>query len=189
MSKPLDEQVQAAPGCIARLRAEVARSIVGEWLLVDRLLVGLPARGHVLPEDVPGLAKIWSVRTLSAAIQASFHRIQFTPKLPPADIVSTFIENPQESKYHAAKGPVFDNFVLADETKRAPARVQIVMLETMQDRQVSLGGQKSFWDLFLVQSRVAGRWLPLVRNCLLLPPPTSVRSVGEFHKSLAAAAR
>ena len=128
MSKPLDEPVQAAPGWIARLRAEVGRVIVGQRQLVDRLLVGL-------------LSKTWPVRTLSAAIQASFHRAQFPPKLLPADIVSMFIENPQDSKYHAAKGPVFANFVLADETNRAPPRGQSALSETIQDRQMTLGGE------------------------------------------------
>jgi|SRR6266567_2262599 len=141
MGKSPDERVQAAPGWIAGLRAEVGRVILSQARFVGWLLVGLPANGHVMPEDVPGLAKIWSVRALSAAIQASFHRIQFTPKLPPADIVSTFIENPQESKCHAAKGPVFANCVLGDETNRAPTTVRFDLLETMQDSQVTPGGE------------------------------------------------
>jgi len=141
MSKPLDEPVQAAPGWIARLRAEVGQVIVGQRQLVDRLLVGLLSKGRVLLEGIPGLAKTWPVRTPSAAIQTSFHRIRFAPKRLPADIVSTFIENPQDSKYHAAKGPVFANFVLADETNRAPPRGQSALSETIQDRQMTLGGE------------------------------------------------
>src|SRR5512137_1329597 len=101
MSTPLNEHVQAAAGWISRLRTEIARVIVGQEQLVDRLLVGLLANGHVLLEGVPGLAKTMSVRTLAAAIQASFHRIQFTPDLLPADIVGTQIYNPQDRKYHA----------------------------------------------------------------------------------------
>ncbi|HRT07149.1 MAG TPA: MoxR family ATPase [Candidatus Paceibacterota bacterium] len=141
MSTPLSDQVQAAAGWISKLRQEIGRVIVGQEQLVDRLLVGLLANGHVLLEGVPGLAKTLSVRTLAAAIQASFHRIQFTPDLLPADIVGTLIYNPQDGKYHATRGPVFANFVLADEINRAPAKVQSALLETMQERQVTLGGE------------------------------------------------
>jgi len=137
----LDEQVQAASGWIGRLRAEIGRVIVGQEQLVDRLLVGLLANGHVLLEGVPGLAKTMCVRTLASAIQASFRRVQFTPDLLPADIIGTLIYSPQDGKYHATKGPVFANFVLADEINRAPAKVQSALLETMQERQVTLGGE------------------------------------------------
>src|SRR5689334_7904006 len=119
MSTGLNEQVQAASGWIKILRAEIGRVIVGQEQLVDRLLVGLLANGHVLLEGVPGLAKTLSVRTLAAAIQASFHRIQFTPDLLPADITGTLIYNPQDGKYHATRGPIFAYLVLADEINRA----------------------------------------------------------------------
>jgi len=115
--------------------------IVGQEALLDRLLVGLLANGHVLLEGVPGLAKTLSVRTLAAAIHATFHRIQFTPDLLPADIVGTLIYNPQDGKYNATRGPVFANLVLADEINRAPAKVQSALLEAMQERQVTLGGE------------------------------------------------
>ena len=141
MSTPLGEQVQEAAAWIRRLRQEVGRGIVGQENLVARLLVGLLANGHVLLEGVPGLAKTLSVRILANAIQASFHRIQFTPDLLPADIIGTLIYSPQDGKYHATKGPVFANFVLADEINRAPAKVQSALLETMQERQVTLGGE------------------------------------------------
>ena len=141
MSTPLNEQVQAAAGWVGRLRTEIGKVIVGQEQLVDRLLVGLLANGHVLLEGVPGLAKTMCVRTLAAAIHASFHRIQFTPDLLPADIVGTLIYSPQDGKYRATKGPVFANFVLADEINRAPAKVQSALLETMQERQVTLGGE------------------------------------------------
>src|SRR5437762_10147875 len=124
MSIALKEQVAAAAGWIGKLRTEIGRVIVGQEQLVDRLLVGLLANGHVLLEGVPGLAKTLSVRTLAMAIQATFHRIQFTPDLLPADIVGTLSYSPQDCKYHATKGPVFANFVLADEINRAPAKVQ-----------------------------------------------------------------
>jgi len=101
----------------------------------------LLANGHVLLEGVPGLAKTLTVRTLAAAVQATFHRIQFTPDLLPADILGTLIYNPQDSKYHVTRGPIFANFVLADEINRAPAKVQSALLEAMQERQVTLGGE------------------------------------------------
>jgi MoxR-like ATPase len=141
MSEPINEQVQAAAAWIRQLREEISRVIVGQEALVDRLLVGLLANGHVLLEGVPGLAKTLSVRTLAAAIHASFHRIQFTPDLLPGDIVGTLIYNPHDGKYHATRGPVFANLVLADEINRAPAKVQSALLEAMQERQVTLGGE------------------------------------------------
>ncbi|MFM7398876.1 MAG: AAA family ATPase [Verrucomicrobiota bacterium] len=126
---------------VPRLRAEVARVVVGQQYLVDRLLVGLLANGHVLLEGVPGLAKTLSVRTLARAVTAGFSRIQFTPDLLPADIVGTLIYDPKTGAYSAKKGPVFANFVLADEINRAPAKVQSALLEAMQERQVTLGGE------------------------------------------------
>jgi len=137
----LNERVQQTTAWVNTLRAEMARVIVGQQYLVDRLLVGLLANGHVLLEGVPGLAKTLSVRTLAAAMQATFHRIQFTPDLLPADIIGTLIYSPQDGKYHATKGPVFANLVLADEINRAPAKVQSALLEAMQERQVTLGGE------------------------------------------------
>ena len=142
--KTEDSQKESAPTAVAwvkALREEVGRVIVGQENLVDRLLVGLLANGHVLLEGVPGLAKTLSVRTLAAAIHASFHRIQFTPDLLPADIIGTLIYSPQDGKYHATRGPVFANLVLADEINRAPAKVQSALLEAMQERQVTLGGE------------------------------------------------
>jgi MoxR-like ATPase len=132
MNTSLKDQVAQTSNWIRTLREEIARVIVGQEQLVDRLLVGLLANGHVLLEGVPGLAKTLSVRTLAAAVQAKFHRIQFTPDLLPADIVGTLIYNPQDSKYHATRGPIFANFVLADEINRAPAKVQSALLEAMQ---------------------------------------------------------
>jgi MoxR-like ATPase len=136
-----NDEVQKAVGWVGTLRQEIGQIIVGQEHLVDRLLVGLLANGHVLLEGVPGLAKTLSVRVLAAAIQATFHRIQFTPDLLPADITGTLIYNPQDGKYHATKGPVFANLVLADEINRAPAKVQSALLEAMQERQVTLGGE------------------------------------------------
>jgi MoxR-like ATPase len=137
----LNEQVARTAQWIQTIRKEMARVIVGQSYLVDRLLVGLLANGHVLLEGVPGLAKTLAVRTLASAIHGTFHRIQFTPDLLPADIVGTLIYNPQDGKYHATRGPVFANLVLADEINRAPAKVQSALLEAMQERQVTLGGE------------------------------------------------
>jgi MoxR-like ATPase len=137
----VNEDVQRASAWIKTLRTEIGQVIVGQEHLVDRLLVGLLANGHVLLEGVPGLAKTLSVRTLASAIHAQFHRIQFTPDLLPADIIGTLIYSPQDGKYHATKGPVFANLLLADEINRAPAKVQSALLEAMQERQVTLGGE------------------------------------------------
>ena len=141
MNESLKAQTSEVSAWIQKLRSEIGRVIVGQEALVERLLIGLLANGHVLLEGVPGLAKTLSVRTLAASIQASFRRIQFTPDLLPADIIGTLIYNPQDGKYHATRGPVFANFVLADEINRAPAKVQSALLEAMQERQVTLGGE------------------------------------------------
>jgi MoxR-like ATPase len=141
MNSPLKDQVAQTNAWIKKLREEIAHVIVGQEQLVERLLVGLLANGHVLLEGVPGLAKTLSVRTLATAVQAKFNRIQFTPDLLPADILGTLIYNPQDSKYHVTRGPIFANFVLADEINRAPAKVQSALLEAMQERQVTLGGE------------------------------------------------
>ena len=141
MNALLKDQTAETSAWIRKLREEIGRVIVGQEPLIERLLVGLLANGHVLLEGVPGLAKTMSVRTLSAAVHGNFHRIQFTPDLLPADIVGTLIYNPQDGKYHATRGPIFANFVLADEINRAPAKVQSALLEAMQERQVTLGGE------------------------------------------------
>jgi MoxR-like ATPase len=137
----LPSRVEQVCQWISRLRETVGQVVIGQQYLVDRLLVGLLANGHVLLEGVPGLAKTLSVRTLATAIDATFHRIQFTPDLLPADITGTLIYSPNDGKYHANRGPVFANFVLADEINRAPAKVQSALLEAMQERQVTLGAE------------------------------------------------
>ena len=133
----LDDALEWLP----RLREEIARVIVGQQYLVDRLLVGLLANGHVLLEGVPGLAKTLSIRTLAGATGADFKRIQFTPDLLPADIIGTLIFSPKENAFYTRKGPVFANLVLADEINRAPAKVQSALLEAMQERQVTIGDE------------------------------------------------
>ena len=126
---------------IQKLRNEIGRVIVAQNYLIDRLIVGLLAGGHVLLEGVPGLAKTLSIRTLATATDAEFKRIQFTPDLLPADVIGTLIFNPKESCFETRKGPIFANLVLADEINRAPAKVQSALLEAMQERQVTLGEQ------------------------------------------------
>jgi MoxR-like ATPase len=121
------------------LYREVARVLVGQRLLLDRLLVGLLTGGHLLLEGVPGLAKTLAVRTLARALRLSFHRIQFTPDLLPADVIGTQIYNPRSGEFSVKKGPVFANLVLADEINRAPAKVQSALLEAMQEKQVTIG--------------------------------------------------
>ena len=134
-----EEAIQTATTWIPKLRQEIGRVIVGQQYLVDRLLIGLLANGHVLLEGVPGLAKTLSIRTLATATDAHFKRIQFTPDLLPADIIGTLIYNPKDSAFHTRKGPIFANMVLADEINRAPAKVQSALLEAMQEHQVTIG--------------------------------------------------
>src|SRR5471030_252500 len=131
--------VREASAWVYPLRQEIGRVIVGQKYLIDRLLIALIANGHVLLEGVPGLAKTLALRTLAAAVQVRFQRIQFTPDMLPADIVGTQIYNPRDGTFNPKLGPIFANFVLADEINRAPAKVQSALLESMQERQVALG--------------------------------------------------
>ncbi len=124
---------------IDMLKAEMKKVIVGQQTMVDRLLIGLLSNGHVLLEGVPGLAKTLTIKSLAAAINAPFSRIQFTPDLLPADIVGTMIYNQQRNEFLVRKGPIFSNFILADEINRAPAKVQSALLEAMQEKQVTIG--------------------------------------------------
>ncbi|GAB4272426.1 MAG TPA: ATPase [Opitutae bacterium] len=135
----INETIQEASSWIGLLRKELSKVIIGQQYLVDRLIIGLLTGGHVLLEGVPGLAKTLSVRSLAQAIDAQFHRIQFTPDLLPADIVGTLIYNPGDGEFHTKPGPIFANFILADEINRAPAKVQSSLLEAMQELQVTLG--------------------------------------------------
>jgi MoxR-like ATPase len=131
--------IAAAHETIARLRAEIARVVVGQNDVVDRLVIALLVRGHVLVEGLPGLAKTLLVKTLAAAIHGTFKRVQFTPDLLPADITGTLIFDPAGRTFNARFGPIFANLVLADEINRAPAKVQSALLEAMQERQVTIG--------------------------------------------------
>jgi len=135
----LNEQVRQEAVFLRDLLAEIEKVIVGQDRLIQRLLIGLLADGHVLIEGVPGLAKTLAVKTLSEAIHAGFQRIQFTPDLLPADLVGTQIYSPRSGEFTPRKGPIFANLVLADEINRAPPKVQSALLEAMQERQVTIG--------------------------------------------------
>ncbi|MCU0789059.1 MAG: MoxR family ATPase [Verrucomicrobia bacterium] len=137
--RAVQDAVQLNSSWVQPLRQEMGRVIIGQQALIDRLMVGLLSKGHILLEGVPGLAKTLALKTLSSTIAASFHRIQFTPDMLPADIVGTMIYNPQDGSFHTKHGPVFANLILADEINRAPAKVQSALLEAMQERQVTLG--------------------------------------------------
>jgi MoxR-like ATPase len=137
--KRVHEEIERESLFVQAITGEVGKVIVGQKYLVDRLMVGLLANGHVLIEGVPGLAKTYAVKTLARAIATTFHRIQFTPDLLPADIIGTQIYNQRTGEFTARKGPVFANLVLADEINRAPPKVQSALLEAMQERQVTVG--------------------------------------------------
>src|SRR5512140_2479767 len=135
----INEMVMAESAFIDRIVGEVGKVIVGQKAMVERILVGLLTGGHVLLQGVPGLAKTMTIRTVADALRAQFSRIQFTPDLLPADIVGTTLYNQHSGQFTAKKGPVFANLVLGDEINRAPAKVQSALLESMQERQVTLG--------------------------------------------------
>ncbi len=139
--KLLNDKIQQAAGFIDKLRVELSKVVVGQLYMVDRLMIGLLSNGHVLLEGVPGLAKTLTIKSLAQAIQAKFHRIQFTPDLLPADVIGTMIFNQRSNEFVIRKGPIFANFILADEINRAPAKVQSALLEAMQERQVTIGDE------------------------------------------------
>jgi len=137
----INEAAQEGRAFIRPLFNEIGKVIVGQTYLVERLVVGLLANGHVLLEGVPGLAKTLSVKSLANSLNVNFSRLQFTPDMLPADIIGTQIYNPQSGGFTTRRGPIFSNLVLADEINRAPAKVQSALLESMQERQVTLGGE------------------------------------------------
>ncbi len=139
--KALNEKIQRESAFVDLLQMEVSKVIIGQKYMIERLLIGLLSNGHVLLEGVPGLAKTLSIKTLASAIHAKFQRIQFTPDLLPADVVGTMIYNQKNNEFTVRKGPIFANFILADEINRAPAKVQSALLEAMQERQVTIGEQ------------------------------------------------
>ncbi|MDE6494211.1 MAG: AAA family ATPase [Bacteroidales bacterium] len=149
--KELNEKIQQASSFIDLLSMEMKKNIIGQKDMVERLLIGLLANGHVLLEGVPGLAKTLAIKTLATAVDADFSRIQFTPDLLPADLIGTQIYSQKDENFITRKGPIFANFVLADEINRAPAKVQSALLEAMQERQVTIGEETYALDTpFLV---------------------------------------
>src|SRR5215813_7588280 len=134
-----DRAAQQLRRTLDPLYREIGRVIVGQKALIDGLLLALVTGGHILLEGVPGLAKTLAVRTLAQGLRLSFHRIQFTPDLLPADVIGTQIYNPRTGEFSVKKGPIFANLVLADEINRAPAKVQSALLEAMQEKQVTIG--------------------------------------------------
>jgi len=137
--RELNERIHQQSAFIELLQMELNKALVGQKHMVERLLIGLLANGHVLLEGVPGLAKTLAIKSLASAIHARFARIQFTPDLLPADVLGTMVYNPQAHEFAVRKGPIFANFILADEINRAPAKVQSALLEAMQERQVTIG--------------------------------------------------
>jgi len=135
----LNEQIRIESAFVEQISTATSKIIVGQQHMIQRLMLGLLAKGHVLLEGLPGLAKTLSIKTLSQAVDADFSRIQFTPDLLPADIIGTMVYNPGTNDFSVRKGPVFANFILADEINRAPAKVQSALLESMQEKQVTIG--------------------------------------------------
>jgi MoxR-like ATPase len=137
--KLLNQKIEHASAFIDRLRTELSKVVVGQLHMVDSLLTGLLCNGHVLLEGVPGLAKTLTIKSLAEGVHAKFSRIQFTPDLLPADVIGTMIYNQHKNEFMVRKGPIFANFILADEINRAPAKVQSALLEAMQEKQVTIG--------------------------------------------------
>src|SRR5258707_7829552 len=137
--KEINEKIQRESAFIDLLMIEMSKVIVGQKYMVERLLIGLLSNGHILLEGVPGLAKTLAIKSLASAVHARFNRIQFTPDLLPADLIGTQIYNQKEERFTVRKGPIFANFILADEINRAPAKVQSALLEAMQEKQITIG--------------------------------------------------
>ena len=149
--RAVNERIEREGVVVQAIMAEVSKAIVGQTYLLNRLMVGLLANGHVLIEGVPGLAKTYAVRSLAAAIRTRYQRIQFTPDLLPADLIGTMIYNQKTGEFVTSKGPIFANLILADEINRTPPKVQSALLEAMQERQVTIGEQTfKLDDPFLV---------------------------------------
>ena len=139
--KILHEKIQVQNHFFQLLKEEMSKVIIGQNHMVDRLLIGLLGNGHILLEGVPGLAKTLAIKTLSDTVDGHFSRIQFTPDLLPADVIGTQIYNIKENDFSVKKGPIFANFVLADEINRAPSKVQAALLEAMQEKQITIGDE------------------------------------------------
>src|SRR5215203_3511945 len=139
--KEINDKIQRESAFVDLLSMELSKVIVGQKYMTERLLIGMLSNGHVLLEGVPGLAKTLAIKSLASAIHSKFSRIQFTPDLLPADLVGTMIYNQKKEEFTVRRGPIFSNFILADEINRAPAKVQSALLEAMQERQVTIGDE------------------------------------------------
>ena len=182
--KELNERIERESVFVDTLRSEMGKVIIGQNHLIDTLLIGLLSNGHILLEGVPGLAKTLAITTLAKAVDADFSRIQFTPDLLPADLIGTLIYSQKKEEFLVRKGPVFANFVLADEINRSPAKVQSALLEAMQERQVTIGDETAARALpgaGDAEPAGARRYLPAARGAGrsfhaesqdLLPPET-----------------
>ncbi len=147
------DRVAEQADVVHRIRSEIGKVVVGQEQMISRLMVALLTGGHILLEGVPGLAKTLTINSLAAAIETKFRRIQFTPDLLPADLIGTLVFNPREGSFTTKKGPIFSNFILADEVNRAPSKVQSALLEAMQEKQVTIGDETFPLDpLFLVMA-------------------------------------
>jgi MoxR-like ATPases len=135
----LNEQVRKQSFFVSKLMGEISNTVIGQKYILERMLIGILSDGHILLEGLPGLAKTLAVKSMAAAVKATYKRIQFTPDLLPADITGTLIYNPQSGDFNIKKGPIFANMILADEINRAPAKVQSALLEAMQEKQVTIG--------------------------------------------------
>ncbi len=135
----LNEKISNAANFVLKINDELSKTIVGQHTMIERLLIGMLSNGHILLEGVPGLAKTLAIKSLAQTVHAQYSRIQFTPDLLPADVVGTMIYNQSKNEFYVRKGPIFSNFILADEINRAPAKVQSALLEAMQERQVTIG--------------------------------------------------
>ena len=147
----INQEVQNSSAWVGLLKSEISKNIVGQEMLIDRLLIGLLTGGHILLEGLPGLAKTLAVKTLATAVSTDFQRIQFTPDMLPADIMGTEIYNPRDTSFEVKQGPIFSSIILADEINRAPSKVQSALLEAMQEKQVTIGDSTfQLPELFLV---------------------------------------
>lgn len=137
--RALNERISVSASLVDRIHAQIGKVVIGQQHLLEGLMIGLLSNGHILLEGLPGLAKTLSIKSLATAVNGDFSRIQFTPDLLPADVVGTMIYNQQQNEFVVRKGPIFANFILADEINRAPAKVQSALLEAMQEKQVTIG--------------------------------------------------
>ena len=144
--KELNERIQQESSFVDLINIEMSKVIVGQKHLIEGLLIGLLSDGHILLEGVPGLAKTLAIRTLADTIEAKYSRIQFTPDLLPADLIGTMVYSPKNEEFSVKKGPIFANFILADEINRSPAKVQSALLEAMQEKQVTIGLIRILWN-------------------------------------------